>query len=506
MKPDSSAIDEGKNQGQILNDPPAKNPQSSFSFEPYEQAEKAGQGDSPSIKNNKAEFLKFAQVLLALAVVISAAYLAYSSLHAIPLVGDKASKELKDAPPVVTVSLAEAKIRPVDEVLNVTGSISSWDELKVATEVGGLHVKAIYVDEGDRVRKGQLLAELNASLLEAQLEQATARLKSAEANLLKSVQPNRPEDIVALNAALAEAEAKVLQEEAHMAQAEVSLESAELNVPRYEGLAKLGAVSQVDAETKRFARETAKHELASAEQKVLAAKRQVEQAKQKVLLAGQGGRREDVQITKASLEEIRAQIRHLSAQIKQTKVLAHDDGLILQRLVHIGDTSDPGKAFYIMSRLNKLELKALVNDSDLSKFRAGQEVRISTSESAQASLLGKVKLVSPQVDPQTRLGTVRIEVPDDPSLKAGMFAKGEISLSQHKGLTVPLNCLVTRSGESFVFTLDGKKAVATPVEPGMQTSELVEIKKGLKEGEKVIDKGARFLSDGDTVEVSGSEL
>ncbi|MBX9721981.1 MAG: efflux RND transporter periplasmic adaptor subunit, partial [Candidatus Obscuribacterales bacterium] len=441
-----------------------------------------------------------ALVALGIAVVISAGWLAYSACKVIPSKSDSASASAT-APPVVTVTTAAATMKPVDEVLSVTGTISAWDELKVGVEVSGLHVKSVNVEEGDRVKKGQILAELNAGLLEAQLAQAEARLKSTQANLIKSYQPNRPEDIAGLKAALAQAESNILQEEAHRAQAKVGLESAEVNVPRYDGLAKIGAVSVVEAETKRFTRDNAKLELESADQKVSAAKRQAEQASHRLLLATHGGRAEDVLMMKASVDETKAQIKHLTEQIKQTKIRAHDDGMILARNVHIGDTSEIGKPFFIMSRQNRLELRAAVNDIDLQKFQPGQSVYISTNEHDKGKVIGKVRIISPQVDAGSRLGTVRIDLPGDSGLKPGMFVRGETRLTQHSGLTVPVSSLVTRGGESFVFTLDGNRAISTPVKTGMQSEEFVEITKGLTAGQLVVDKGARFLSDRDVVDL-----
>ena len=411
------------------------------------------------------------------------------------------SAQASTAPPVVTVTTTRATLRPVDEVLGVTGTVSSWDELKVGSEVSGLRVKSVKAEEGDRVKKGQVLVELNGGLLEAQLAQAEARLKSSQANLIKAMQPNRPEDIEGLKAALAQSENNVLQEEAHRDQGKVNLESAELMVPRYDSLAKLGAVSQVDAETKRFARDNAKLELASGEQKLAAAKKMAEQAKHKLLLALHGGRNEDILMMRATVEETSAQIKHLKEQINQTIVRAPDDGIVLKRDVHIGDTSELSKPFFLMSRQGRLELKAQVSDLDLHKFSAGQTVSISSDEH-KGTISGIVRLISPQVDATSRLGTVRIDLPANCGLKPGMFVKAEVKLAERKALTLPVNCMVTRGGESFVFTQEGNRAIATNVIPGTQTNEYVEIKSGLTAEQVVIEKGARFLNDRDVVDVA----
>lgn len=441
-------------------------------------------------------------VIRAVLAVVGALVLVVTAALIFKLVfpSQEKSAQAAAAPPVVTVTTSRAILRPVDEVLAVTGSISSWDELKVGTEVSGLRVKSVNVEEGDRVKKGQVLAELNGGLLGAQLAQAEARLKSSQANLLKAVQPNRQEDIDGLNAALAQAENNVLQEEAHCEQAKINLKSAELMVPRYDELSRQGAVSVVEAETKRFARDNAKLELDSANQKVAASRKFAEQAKHKLLLALHGGRNEDILMMRATVEETSAQIKHLKEQIKQTYILAPDDGVILKRDVHIGDTSEMSKPFFLMSRQARLELKAQVSDLDLHKFSPGQSVSISSDEH-KGNIKGIVRLISPQVDATSRLGTVRIDIPSDCGLKPGMFVKGEVKLAERKALTLPVNCMVTRGGESFVFTLEGNRAISTNVTPGMQTNEYVEIKSGLTPEQIVIDKGARFLNDRDVVEV-----
>jgi multidrug efflux pump subunit AcrA (membrane-fusion protein) len=83
-----------------------------------------------------------------------------------------------------------------------------------------------------------------------------------------------------------------------------------------------------------------------------------------------------------------------------------------------------------------------------------------------------------------------------------MFVRGEILLSSAPVLTVPVDSVVSRGGESFVFTLDGNRAVSTPVKTGAESDKYVEISSGLKAGQLVVEKGARFLSDRDVVDLA----
>lgn len=406
------------------------------------------------------------------------------------------------APAVVTVELAPVKRQLVDDTISVTGTISPWDPITVSSETSGLRVNKIFVEEGEHVKKGQMLASIYSGLLDAQLAQAKARLLSSKANLSKAIQPNRSEDIAALKDALAQAETVVVQEEAHKRQAEANLQSAESNEKRYIALQGTGAISEETAEQRIMTAMNARQEVLSAERKVESAKLFADQAKQRYAMAVKGGREEDVAISKANIAEIEAQIQHLAEQIKQTNVIAPDDGVISHRNVHIGDTPSAGSPLFSMIRLNKLELRAQVTDLDISKFSQGQEVYIAPNETSSNEIRGHVNLIYPQVDASTRLGTVRISLPENSGLKPGMFVRGEVKLGKKDALTVPVNSVVFHEGEAFVFTVEDKRAIAHKIKTGARLENCIEVKEGLTEQDKIIDKGARFLNDHDVVRLA----
>lgn len=414
-----------------------------------------------------------------------------------------AKKELTASPAVVTVTKAVAQIKSVEDDLSVTGSVWAWDPLAIGSEVSGLRITDIKVEEGDQVRKGQVLATLNSALLRAQLEQAKARLQSSHANLGKAIQPYRPEDIIALRAALAQAEANVAQEEAKRKQAHASLGNAETAAHRFTELAKAGAISMQDAENKEVTAVNAREDVKSADERINAAKQQVQQARQRLLIATRGGRLEDVQISRATVAETKAQIQQLQEQIAQTIIRAPDDGLISRRDAHIGDITAAGTPMFLMVRMDRLELRAQVSDIDIVRIQPGQAVDVTVKEDASQSIKGTVRLVNPLVDPATRYGIVRIDLPNNAGLKQGMFVRGQVRVGMRDAVTVPVSSVVTRNGESVVFKLDsGNRAVSTIVKPGIQTEEFAEIKSGLAAGDIVVAKGARFLADQDLVRVA----
>jgi RND family efflux transporter MFP subunit len=386
--------------------------------------------------------------------------------------------------------------------LSVTGTVAPWDELKVCPEISGLLINSVKVEEGTSVKKGQVLATLNSTLLEDQLEEAEAKMRSGQAGFNKALQPNRPEEILMLRAALEQAKNARNQEEANVDKAHIALASAKVNVQRFKRLFEQGAISEAEKENHQLILDNAKVELLSAEHREKASQRQEEQVQQRLLEATRGGRREDVLVSQAAIEEVRAQIKHLHGQLAQTIVRAPDDGVILRRDAHIGDTSASGKPLFTMSRKGLMELRAAVNDSDLNRLKVGQTVGLTPNGEDENKISGKIKLLSPQVDAATRMGIARIDIPNNSGLKPGMFVSGEISLSRRNLLTVPVEAIVTRSGKTFVFVAEHGRAHSLPVVAGLRSNSYVEIKSGLTKGQLVITKGARFIADNDVVDIT----
>lgn len=412
------------------------------------------------------------------------------------------SNGINETPPVVTVAIAQAHYVAIKHTLEVTGSVSAWDPLSIGSELNGLKIDSVNVEEGDRVHKGDVLATLNSSVLKAQLEQAKARLLSSRTNLRKAIQPNRNEDIESLKAALSQARANTAQQEAMLTQAEANLSNAERNEKRFADLVSQGAVSQADYDTRLTTARTAKAEVNHMKESVSAANFAWQQARERLSMALVGGRKEDIDISKATVSENQATVQQLEAQIQQTVIKAPSDALVIKRDAHIGDITSAGKTLFTLMRDNRLELRAQVPEADLQKIRPGQPVILRSYTDHEPPITGRVREISPMVDNDTRLGTVRIDVPSESSVKPGMFLRGIVDLGSQQALAVPSSAVFNRDGQVFVFTLQGKQARRRIVQSGAIAENSVEITAGLTAGEPVIINGGGFLKDGDYVRVS----
>jgi HlyD family secretion protein len=262
-------------------------------------------------------------------------------------------------------------------------------------------------------------------------------------------------------------EAELAQSKATVAEAEAALAEAQANAERAKSLEASGALSAQQIQQYTTAAKTAEARLASA--KALARVQQV--------------------------------------RLTQTQLTAPDDGVISARAATVGAVVQAGQELFRMVRRNRLEWRAEVTAAELSKVSVGQAVSVVTP--AGETVRGKVRMIAPTVDPTTRNVQVFVDLEPSKAAKAGMFARGNFTLGNTAGLTIPQQALVVRDGFSYVFAVDSKPntAGALPrvkqikVESGRRVGDRIEVRSGLDANTAVVAAGAGFLKDGDAVRI-----
>lgn len=204
----------------------------------------------------------------------------------------------------------------------------------------------------------------------------------------------------------------------------------------------------------------------------------------------------------ARVSAARASLQAAHLRLQQARIAAPDDGVISARSATIGAVAQSGQELFRLIRQGKLEWRAEVTAEESSRISKDQSATIITVDGS--SIKGKVRMVAPTIDPQTRKALIYVDLVDaaSKSLKPGMFAKGEFSLGESKVLSLPASAIVMRDGYASVFVLDGaSKVKQVRVVVGRTQQGRVEINSGLNPDAKVVDSGAGFLADGDTVRV-----
>jgi len=206
------------------------------------------------------------------------------------------------------------------------------------------------------------------------------------------------------------------------------------------------------------------------------------------------------QTARARAQALKARLQADQLRLSQTQVLAPDDGVISARVASVGSVVQPGQELFRLIRQQRLEWRAEVTAADLARIRPGMAVTVTTASGA--AVPGKVRMVAPTVDAQTRNGLVYVDLQAAGDAKAGMFARGEFELGKAHGVTLPQSAVLVREGFAYVFRVGPDNKVAqTKVSLGKRVGDRVEVTAGLDAAARVVASGAGFLSDGDTVRV-----
>jgi RND family efflux transporter MFP subunit len=213
------------------------------------------------------------------------------------------------------------------------------------------------------------------------------------------------------------------------------------------------------------------------------------------------------QTAKARVEAAKAVLDAQQLRGKNTQVLAPDSGVISARTATVGSVVPQGTELFRLIRGGRLEWRAEVTSAELGRIKAGTMATVVAASGAQ--LKGKVRMIAPSVDPQTRAALVYVDLPVSAGMaspaKAGMFARGDFELGATPALTVPQSALVVRDGFNYVFKLNPDNRISQlKVQTGRLAGDRLEITSGLAGDARVIVSGAGFLNDGDLVRVSDS--
>ena len=203
--------------------------------------------------------------------------------------------------------------------------------------------------------------------------------------------------------------------------------------------------------------------------------------------------------SQANLAAARAALAETQTRLSQATLRAPVSGLVISRSVTRGQIVAAGTELFRIVRDGRLELDARVPETELGVIRAGQSATISSDEVGQTT--GRVRIVTPEVDPETRLGIARIALNGAGGFRPGMFARARIEAGSQPALTVPTAAVLYRENKAGVFVLgEGGRVRFQPVTVLSRTEQRSALG-GLTAGVRVVVEGAGFLADGDRVRV-----
>jgi len=355
---------------------------------------------------------------------------------------------LQPAPEVATAVIARVYPAQAYAVLNASGYVVAQRKAAVSSKSTG-RLAFLGVEEGSRLKKGEVLATLENEDLVAARDQSAAQIKEAQAGL---------------------------------AQAQAELHDANLQFDRFKTLVAKDLVARQDYDTAVARRDKAVAGMAQA---------------------------------KARINTARAGLANSQAALEYSYIRSPFDGVVLTKYAEVGEVVAPfgaavnaRAAVVTMADLNSLMVEADVAESNLDRVKLGQPCEITLDAIPNKRFPGQVHMIVPTADRSkaTVLTKVKFLEMDDRilpemSAKVAFLSRPLEAGERRPRLAVPKAALVTRDGRAFAFLLEGHKVKLAPLILGPEMGDLVEVEKGLKEGDKVVLKPPASLQDGSRVKV-----
>ncbi|MGP4667297.1 efflux RND transporter periplasmic adaptor subunit [Agrobacterium pusense] len=350
----------------------------------------------------------------------------------------------QNVPSIIVAHVAKRDL--VDRVI-ATGTIRPVDEIYVQPLVDGLSIDTLNVDIGDKVEANAVLAVLSSDSLILQKSQLEANKAKAQA-------------------AVAQAKAQVLEAEASANDANRQRDRAAKL-----GQSGSGSVSQVEQT----------------------------QAQAEVAAAKLNAARQAVSAGEADIKVVDAQIADIDLKLTRTGVKTPVAGIVSAKNAKVGAiASGAGNPLFTVIKDGAIELVADLSETDIQNVKVGQKAYL-TVAGGRAKIEGKVRLVSPTVDPTTRLGSVHVVLPENSPARSGMYASAEIVIEETNALALPLSAVTSGREGSTTRKVEGDVVKQVKIETGIEDGGFIEIVSGLAAGDKVVEKAGAFVRDGDRI-------
>lgn len=205
----------------------------------------------------------------------------------------------------------------------------------------------------------------------------------------------------------------------------------------------------------------------------------------------------------AQEEQASAELRELTIQRSQMKIVAPISGYVAQRFVDVGAVISPSTPVARVVNLSTMVVLANVPERDVSKLRVGNRAIVTVDAFGKDEYTGRIARISPVLDVATRTALVEIEIPNQNSaLRAEMFARVTLDLGAlREAVLVPREALVYRGQQAGVYVVEAKKPVFRTVDAGLSHGNEIEVVANLEPGTAVVNKGAAMLQEGDSIRI-----
>ena len=360
--------------------------------------------------------------------------------------GEKTSGDKGERPIVKGVEVAVVRAETISDSLEAAGTVTPEKSTVLSSKAVGTIV-SVMAREGDPVKKGQTLIQIDARDYRAELQGAQAALDEA-------------------SSAVGAAESAVIS-------ARGQEELAAATFKRYEPLVAKGSVTPHEFDEVNAKRNIAAAELARAEDNLRAARARKKSAEAKVAYA--------------------------QTLLSYTRIESPFDGVVAAKSAEVGALAAPGAPLMVVEQRGPYRLEAQLGETWLAQVKLAMAVAV-VIEAIDAKLTGKVEEIVPAGDPQSRTFTIRIALPTHALLHSGLYGKALFALGTREAMLVPADSIIERGQLTGVYTVDDAGLVHLRlITPGKRHDGKLEVLSGLSPGDRIIVKGAKDVAEGSRV-------
>jgi HlyD family secretion protein len=452
------------------------------------------------------------------------------SLIIISLFGVSATIYLKTrqavSKPDITALTVPVKSETLKMEIQTSGIVRPIQSVNISPQQAGRVVK-IYVEQGEQVKQGQIIAQMENDEIQGQILEAQANLSRAKARLAELIAVSRIEEIAQASARLEKSQSNltqlkkgnrkeiITQTEAKLQAAIAKEELAIKRVNRYEFLLNEGAISQdkldeniaeklsTEANRKEIENQLLELKNGYRREEISIAEAEVKEAKEALKELQNGSTPEVIAQAKATVDEAEAKLFTIKTQAKNTIIKAPFSGIITQRYADTGafvtpttsaSSSASATSTSIVALAKGLKIIAEISEIDISKISIGQPVNIIADAYADQPFQGYVSLIAPEAikDQNVTLFQIQINLETgQDQLLSGMNVRINITGKEiPNALFVPSIAVVTKNGQKGVLVADeNNQPKFRPVTIGSIMDNQTQIIEGIKASDKI------FLND-----------
>ncbi|QMS89618.1 efflux RND transporter periplasmic adaptor subunit [Nostoc edaphicum CCNP1411] len=406
--------------------------------------------------------------------------------------------------------------------ITASGKVVPVQSVNISPKNPGV-LSQLYVEQGDRIQQGQILARMDSASIEAQRSQYRANLAQSQAQLAQAVAGSRPQEIAQSRARLAQAQAQLAAakagnrpQEIAQSQSQVDAAQARVNytgeqVKRYQYLYKEGAERKQlldqaisDDKSARASLEEAKKRLSLVQsgtrtEEIDQRQAAVNEARAALVLLEDGTRSEEIVQRQAAVASAEAQLKGVQVQLDETIIRAPLSGIVTQKYADPGafvtpttsaSASASATSSSIVAVARGLEVLAQVPEADIGRIKQGQQVEIVADAYPDQVFKGKVRLIAPEAVVEQGVTSFQVRVSLDTGtdkLRSGLnvdltFLGDRVN----NALVLPTVSIVTEKGQTGVLIPDANnKPQFREVTIGAQIQDQTQILGGIKEGDRV---------------------